>query len=98
MNGHGSVDLTGQLDEACMTIKFPCLPGQVERVDRNAVPAQAGPGIERHETKRLSLCCFNNLPDVDSHRSIDELQLVYQGNVHAAEDILQELGRFGNAT
>ena len=42
--GHGGVDLAGQLDEARVFTVLARLPGQIERVDRNAVAAQPGPG------------------------------------------------------
>jgi hypothetical protein len=41
---HGGVDLGRQLDEAGRVINGFQLPRKVERVDRDAVPAQAGPG------------------------------------------------------
>src|SRR4030081_1285904 len=98
MERHRGVNLTGELNKASVKFKFPRLPGQIKRIDRNAVSPQAGPGIERHESERLCFCCFNNLPDIDPHRAVDELQLIYQSNIHAAEDVLQELSGFGDPT
>ena len=54
--------------------------------------------IKGHESKRFCFSGFNNLPDVDPHRRVDELQLIDQGDVHTAKDVFQKLGRFGNAT
>ena len=68
---HRRVDLAGKLDEARGELVFARLPGQVERVDRNAVPAEPGPGIERHEAERLGLRRLDHLPDVDAHRRED---------------------------
>ena len=36
---HGGVDLAGQFDEARVVLELSRLPRQVERIDRNAVPA-----------------------------------------------------------
>ena len=38
---HGAVDLAGQLDEPRFEADFLDLPREVERVDRNAVAAEA---------------------------------------------------------
>ena len=38
---HRAVDVAGQLDEAALEAALPRLPRQVERVDRNAVAAEA---------------------------------------------------------
>jgi len=91
--GHRSVDLTRQLDEPGILAVFPRLPGQIKWVDGNAVSPQSGPRIKGHETKGLGLGRFNHLPDVDPHRAVYHLQLVDQGYVHTAKDVLHELGR-----
>ncbi len=38
---HLEVDVAGQLDEAVGEVELACPPGQVVRVDRDAVPADA---------------------------------------------------------
>src|SRR3954447_2305959 len=50
---HRGVDLAGKLDEARRDIELPRLPGQIKRIDRDAVAAQSWAGIKRHESKRL---------------------------------------------
>src|SRR5207244_5892642 len=52
---HRGVDLTGQLDEAGPRSVLRRFPGQIERIERDAVAAEAGTGIERHEAERLGL-------------------------------------------
>ena len=42
---HGVVDLARQFDETCRAALLTGLPGEVERVDRNAVPPQSRSGI-----------------------------------------------------
>lgn len=74
---------------------LPRLPGQIERVQRDAVAAPAGAGVEAHEAERLRLGGVEHLPDVDAHPVVDHLELVDQGDVHGAEDVLGELGRLG---
>ncbi len=51
--GHPDVDLTGQLDELRRNAVLARLPRQVEWVERDAVPAPPGPGVEAHEAEGL---------------------------------------------
>ena len=92
---HRRVDLAGQLDKAGRDVEFARLPGQVERIDRDAVAAEPGPGIERHKAERLGLGRVDHLPDVDAHRLEHDLQLVDERDVDRAEDVLGELDRLG---
>jgi hypothetical protein len=93
---HAAVDLAGKLDEACAHTKLARFPGQVERIDRDTVAAQAGTGIEWHVAKRLGLGRLDHLPDIDPHCVVDDLELVDQGDVHGAEDVFGNLHRFGD--
>ncbi len=80
-------------------VVIPCLrrdPGQVERIDRDAVAAQAGPGIERLEAERLGLGGLDHLPDVDPHPVVEDLQLVDQGDVHGPVGVLEDLAGLGD--
>ena len=76
--------------------EFSRLPGQIERIDRNAVPAQARPGIERHEPEWFCLRCGDHFPDVDAHGRVNDFQFIYEGDVDAAENVLEKLGSFRN--
>src|SRR4029077_131099 len=69
--------------------RFPC---EVKWFDRNAMPAKAGSRIKRHKAKRVSSGSMVYFPDRNAHGCIDEFQLVDQGNVDAAKDILEQLG------
>ena len=60
--GHGRVDLAGQLDESRALSILPRLPGQVKRIDGNAVSTQARTGIECHVAEWLGLGGVNDLP------------------------------------
>ena len=71
-------------------------PRQVERVDRDAVPAQAGAGVERLEAERLGLRRLDHLPDVDAHPVVEDLQFVDQGDVHGPVGVLEDLARLGD--
>jgi hypothetical protein len=57
------------------------------------VAAQPRTGIEGHESERLGAGRGDHFPDVDPHPVEDDLELVDEGDVHRAEDVLQELGR-----
>jgi hypothetical protein len=51
--GHPDVDLSGQLDELRRHPVLARLPREVERTQRDAVPAQPGPGLKRMKPKGL---------------------------------------------
>ena len=72
-------------------------PREIERIDRDAVAAQAWAGIEGHIPKRLGGRRLDHLPDVDSHRGVDHLEFVDERDIHRPKDIFHELGRFGGA-
>src|SRR6516164_1025622 len=95
---HCSVYLARQFDEPSGAFEFSRLPCQIEGIDRDAVSTHSRPGIEGHKTKRFRLGCFNNLPNVNPHRAVDELQLIDKGDVHAAKDVFQQLGSFRHPT
>jgi len=50
---HGEVDVAGELDEAVDEVELAGPPGEVVRVDRDAVAADAGARRELHEPERL---------------------------------------------
>src|SRR2546427_13274904 len=52
--GHLGVDLARDLDETGLVVERAHLPGEVVRVDGDAVPAQPRPGRELHEPDRKS--------------------------------------------
>ena len=59
-------------------------------------PPYPGPGIEGHVAERLGRGGLDDLPDIDAHAFEDHLELVDQGDVDRAEDVLQELGGLGD--
>src|SRR4051794_27782312 len=79
-----------------MKIPLPCLPTQIEGIDGNAVPAESGAWIERLETEGLRRGGANYLPDVDTHLQAKQFELIHQGDVDAAVNVLQQLGHFRN--
>ena len=98
---HVLVDLAGQLDEARREVVLARLPGEVEGVDRDAVAAEAWAGLEAHEPERLRSGRLDDLPDVHPHPLAQHRELVDEGDVDGAEDVLEELrqlGRLGDDT
>ena len=93
--GHGLVELPGELDELHGEVELACAPGQVERVDGQAVAPHPGPRLEAHETERLRRRRVHDLPDVDAHPVGEHRQLVDEGDVHGTEDVLQQLRQLG---
>ena len=59
--------------------------------------ADARPGIERHEAKRLGRGRANYFPGVDVQRVTQTRHFVCHADVHGAESVFQQLGRFGHA-
>src|SRR5437870_4009437 len=53
VGGHRAVDLVGQGDESCLIAIETHLPGEVEGVHRDAVPADPWTRVEGHETEGL---------------------------------------------
>ena len=59
--------------------------------------AEAGAGIKRHEAEGLGRGAVDDFPDVEIHAQAELLQLVHQRDVHAAEDVFEQLDHFGGA-
>ena len=91
---HRGVDLSGKLDEPGGYVELPRLPGEVERVDGDAVAAKPGTGPEGHVAEGLGAGGLDHVPDVDAHGIEDHLEFVDEGDVDGAEDVLGELDRF----
>ena len=89
--GLGLVDLAGQLDELGVEVVLAGLEGEVEGVDRQAVAAHARARVEAHEAEGLGRGGVDHLPDVDLEPVAELGQLVDQGDVDRAEDVLQQL-------
>ena len=64
---HLAVNMACKLNEARLDAGLPAFPGQVERIDGNAMTAESRARIERHETEGLASGCLNYLPHIDSH-------------------------------
>src|SRR5579872_1889775 len=94
---HRGVDFAGELDETCGEIVFARFPGKIEGVDRDAVTAEAGAGIERHEAERLGGRGVDDFPDVHAHAQAEHFELVDHRDIDAAEDVLEQLGHFGGS-
>ena len=58
-------------------------------------PPTPGPGPEGHEPERLGRRRVDDLPDVEAHPLAQQGQLVHEGDVDVAEDVLEELGELG---
>ncbi len=92
---HREVDVAGQLDEPVDEVELAGAPRQVVRVDRDAVPADAGAGRELHEPERLGRRRVDDLPDIEAHPLAQQGELVHERDVDVAKDILEQLGELG---
>ncbi len=70
-------------------------PRQEGRVDREAVPADTGPGREPHVAERLGRRCVDRRPDVDAEIGGVHRQLVDERDVDVAERVLEQLDELG---
>ena len=93
---HRRVDVLRRLDEPERASRVAAaLPRQVRRVERDAVPADAWTGVERHVAERLAGRRPDDLPHVDVLRRAEGGELVDQRDVHHAEGVLEQLGHLG---
>src|SRR5207249_3005939 len=67
-----------------------------KRIDGDAVPAEAGAGVEGLEAEGFGFGGFDDFPDVDAHVGEDDFEFVDQGDVDAAVDVFEEFGGFGD--
>src|SRR3546814_3072876 len=74
--------------------EFARLPRQIERIDRNAVAADARTRIISGEAERLRLRRIDDLEDVEPHPLRDDLHLVDQPNIDGAVDVFEQLDHF----
>src|SRR6266849_1316195 len=88
---HAGVDASGQLDELGVDVHLAGLPGQVERIDRNAMSAQTRPRLEWHVAEWLRCARVDHFPDIDPETVTDRLKLVDESDVDDPEDVLEEL-------
>ena len=89
---HGHVYVARQLDEPVDEPELARTPGQVVRIDRNAVAADARTRPERHESEGFRGGRVDDLPHVQAHSFAQHRELVDQGDVDVAEDVLEQLG------
>ena len=76
--------------------RLPCLVDQVERILRNTMPADPGPGIMSYETERLRRRRIDRLDKIYTQRFVQNRQLVDQRDVHISKHVLKHLSRLRN--
>ena len=91
---HAGVDFAGSFNQAGVVIKLTRLPREVERVERDAVAAEARARIKRLETVRLRLGGLDDLPDVDAHAVADDGHFVCKADVDVAVGVFEQLLHF----
>ncbi len=94
---HGAVDFARKFHEARFLSDLPRLPREIKRINRDAMTAEAGAGIKRHEAERLGARGGDDFPNVNVHRGINALEFVDERDVDAAKYIFQQLRRLGRA-
>ena len=70
------------------------LPGQVERVDWDTVPAQTWPRIVRGKSKGFGRSGIDHLEDIDTHTVRDHFHFIDQADIHGTMNVFQQLGHF----
>ena len=94
---HAGVDFAGQLNELGMHAVFARLPREVERVNRQAVAAEAGPRVIRRVAERLGGGRVYDFKDVQPHRVAHLPQFIDQADVDRAVNVFHQLGHLGGA-
>src|SRR5690606_15570981 len=84
---HIAVDLASEFDEPSVDPKLARFPGQVKRIYRNTVPAEAGARIVGYESERLGGSGSDDLMDIDPHLVGNNFHLVDETDVHGTVDI-----------
>ncbi len=96
MMRHRAVHVSRELDEASLEPDLLHLPRQIKRVDGDAVAAQAGARVERHEPERLRGGRLDHLPHADAEAVAHERKLVHEPDVDGSEGVLEELHHLGD--
>ncbi len=91
---HLRVDLASEFDELGRIAGLFGFPGEIERVDRDAVPAEAGSGVERLKPERLGGGGVNDFPDVNAEAVEDDLEFIDQCDIDGAVDVFEQFGGF----
>ena len=86
---HVCVDLGSQLDEPRIVMKGLHLPRKIERVNGNAVAAQARTRRKLHKTERFRSGSVDHLPHIHAEALAHDRQLIDQTNIDHAEGVLQ---------
>src|SRR5262245_59980670 len=94
---HRRVNFTGKLNEPCRQVEFMRLPGQIEGIDRNPMAPKSRTWIEWYVAKRLSFCRVDHFPNINSHRRVNHLQLIYECDVGSSKYVFGELDGFRSA-
>ena len=81
--------MTGQLDEPALEAVLARLPAQIKRIDRDAMTAQTGSRIKRHEAERLGLRRVDDFPHIDAEVVAHQRQLVDEPNVDGPKGVLE---------
>jgi len=94
MGAHVFVDEARLVDEARDHAELLGPVGEVERVQRDAVAADAGARVMGHEAEGLGCGRVYGLPGVDAHALEDQGQLVDEGDVRGPEDVFDQFRGF----
>src|ERR1051325_6225027 len=90
-NRHLAVDLTSKIDEARFVVERAHFPGEIVRIERDAMSTDTRTGRELHEPEWLRGGGIDYLPDVHAKFVTHDRHLVYQTDIHRAESVLQQL-------
>src|SRR5688572_21848328 len=75
---------------------LPRFPRKVVGIQWNAVSADSGTGIKRHEPKWLSCGCANDFPRVDVQRITEPGHFIRHADVNCAKSVLQKFCGFSD--
>src|SRR4030095_10300393 len=93
---HLRIYLFGKRNEPCLEPVHPRFPGQVMRVERNAVTANSGTRVESHEPEWLGSSGLNDLPGIYSEGVAELRHFVDQPYVDRSEGVLEQFACLGH--
>ena len=94
--GHRVVHGHGRLDHGGVEAVLARLPRQVVGVERYAVAAETGAGVEGREAVGLRLGGVYYLPHVDAHAVAEHAELVDEADVDVSVGVLEDLLHLGH--
>jgi hypothetical protein len=88
---HLGIDLACQIDKPRSVVQHFQFPRQVERIDRDTMPAQTRSRRKFHKPERLGRCGIDYLPHIQPEFVAHEQHFIHQPDVDGTEGVFEQL-------